>query len=133
DRLLVGVELVKIPGVVVGLAGAQPTAGIASLRVLDLDDLGAEPRERFGARRPSLELRKVDNANAFETIQLYANSIHFSSLLPKNQAVHYRVRGRLGETGVGADRATAAQLWSYAIPSKRHAVPVNPPAAANGL
>src|SRR5271166_1534701 len=84
DRLLVGVELVEIPRVIIGLPGPQSAAGIPGLRVLDLDHLGAEPGERLGAGGAGLELRKIDHPNAFETIQLYANSIHRSSLLPTN-------------------------------------------------
>src|SRR5439155_21220026 len=45
QRLLVDVELAKIPGIIVGLAGAQPAAGIAPPRVLDLDHLGTKPGE----------------------------------------------------------------------------------------
>src|SRR5579864_5193142 len=45
QRLLVDVELVEVPGVVVGLAGAQAAARVAASRVLDLDNLGAEPGE----------------------------------------------------------------------------------------
>src|SRR4029077_4207393 len=39
DRFLVGVELVEIPGIVVGLAGPLPPAGIAGHRIFDFDDL----------------------------------------------------------------------------------------------
>src|SRR6266851_4912890 len=48
QRLLVDVELVEIPGVVVGLAGPQPPARIAAARVFDLDHLGAKPGEHLG-------------------------------------------------------------------------------------
>jgi hypothetical protein len=64
------------------LPGPQSAAGVAGLRVLDLDHLGAEPGERLGARRTRLELRKIDDPHAFETIQLHATAIHLSSLLP---------------------------------------------------
>src|SRR6516165_357895 len=66
DRFLIRVELVKIPWVVVGLPAAQPPAGIAQPRVLDLDHLAAEPGERLGAGRPRLELREIDDPHAFE-------------------------------------------------------------------
>jgi len=60
------------------MARPQAPSGIAGFRVLDLDHLGAEPGERLGAGRPRLELREIDNANAFEAIQLDASSIHRS-------------------------------------------------------
>ena len=37
----------------------------------------------IGVELDCLELRKVDNPNTLETIQLDANSIHLLSLLPK--------------------------------------------------
>src|SRR4051794_37479191 len=66
----------EIPRIVVRLARPQSTAGIAPSRVLDLDHLGAEPGKRFGAGRPCLELREIDDPHAFETIQFHAHSIH---------------------------------------------------------
>src|SRR6516225_293372 len=128
DRLLVGVELVKIPGVVIRLAREQPSARVAGLRVLDLDDLGAEPGERFGAGRPRLELRKVDNPNTFETIQLDAISIHLLSLLPKSQA------GTISRdvTRGKPSSPDAAQSASSATWSNRRAVSVSSPDGAKG-
>src|ERR1700757_2372124 len=76
----------EIPRIVIRLAGPQSTAGIAPSRVLDLDHLGAEPGKRLGAGRPRLELRKIDDAHAFETVEFYANFIHCSSLLPVSAA-----------------------------------------------
>ena len=81
QRLLVGVEHVEVPRIVVGLARPQPPPRITGLRVLDLDHVGAEPGERLGARRPRLELRKVDDPHPFETIQFHASAVHLSSLL----------------------------------------------------
>src|SRR5689334_19147001 len=72
----------EIPRVVVGLPGPQSAPGIAGLRVLDLDHFGAKPGERLGAGGPRLELCEINDPNAFETIQLHANSVHRSSLLP---------------------------------------------------
>src|SRR6266851_3328100 len=86
DRFLVGVELMEIPGIVVRPPGLKPAAGVAGLRVLDLDHLGAEPGERLGAGWTRLELGKVHDSDAFETVQLHAHSIHRSSLLPKRCA-----------------------------------------------
>src|SRR2546427_12776890 len=76
QRSFVGVEHVEVPGVVVGLSGPQPTAGIARLRVLDLDHIGAEPGERLGAGRPRLELGEIDHPDAGETIEVLAVFIH---------------------------------------------------------
>ena len=83
-RFFVGVELVKIPRVVVGVAGPQPAPGIAGLRVLDLDDLGAEPSQRLGAGRTRLELGEVHDPHACETIEFHAvYCCHRSPLLPE--------------------------------------------------
>src|SRR6266851_1653468 len=76
----------EIPGIVVRPPGLKPAAGVAGLRVLDLDHLGAEPGERLGAGWTRLELGKVHDSDAFETVQLHAHSIHRSSLLPKRCA-----------------------------------------------
>src|SRR2546425_13107260 len=83
QRLLVGVELVEIPGVVVGLAGAQAAARIAGRRVLDLDHLGAEPGQGFGAGRPRFELGDIHHLDAFETVNLNADLSHYP-LLPSD-------------------------------------------------
>src|SRR5205085_12215132 len=92
QRFLVGVELVEVPGVVVGLAGLQAAAGIAAPGVLDLDHFGAEPGQAFGAGGARLELREIDNPHAFETIQLDADIGHaflppsLRSVMPKSLA-----------------------------------------------
>ena len=70
QRLLVDVELVEIPGVVIGLAGPQPAAGIAAPRVLDLDHLGAEPGQHLGAGRARLELGEIDDLDALQKIEV---------------------------------------------------------------
>ena len=79
QRFLVGVELVEIPGVVVGLAGAQSAAGIAGCRVLDLDHLGAEPGQALGTGRPGLELGEIHHLDAFQAIQLNPDISHVVS------------------------------------------------------
>ncbi len=66
----------KYQGSLSGAPGPQPAAGIAGPRVLDLDDLGAEPGQRLGAGRPRLELREIDDLDAFETIELDARFSH---------------------------------------------------------
>src|SRR5581483_431292 len=81
QRLLVDVELVEIPRVVVGLAGAQPAPGIAAPGVLDLDHLGAEPGEHLGAGRPRLELGEIDDLDALQEIEVL-NGLAHSRLLP---------------------------------------------------
>src|SRR5205814_1794959 len=70
DRFFVGVELAKIPGIVIGLAGAQAAAGIAAAGVLDLDDFGAKPRQNLGAGRACLELREIDDLDALQKIKV---------------------------------------------------------------
>jgi hypothetical protein len=76
DRFFVGVELVEIPGIVVGLPGPQSPARIAGFGVLDLDDLGTEPSERLRTGGTGFELREIDDLDPFETIELYAVSVH---------------------------------------------------------
>ena len=70
QRLLVDVELVEIPRVVVGLAGAQPAAGIAAPRVLDLDHLGAKPGQHLGRGRARLELGEIHHLDALQKIEV---------------------------------------------------------------
>jgi hypothetical protein len=69
--LLVGVELVEVPGIGVRLAPLQTAPGIAEPRVLDLHHLGTEPGQGLGAGWPGLELGEVDDANAFQTVKLH--------------------------------------------------------------
>ncbi len=76
QRLLVDVELVEVPRVVVGLAGAQPAAGIAAARVLDLDHLGAEPGQHLGAGRARLELGEIDDLDALQKVQVLGVVAH---------------------------------------------------------
>src|SRR5947207_1815491 len=84
-----------------GLTGARsaspgtpkvlPAAGIAGPEIFNLHHLGAEPGERFGARRPGLKLGEVHDANAFETIEFDANAHRWSLPLRRNndgQAYH---------------------------------------------
>ena len=60
DRFLVGVVDHEVIGVCIGLgAGAEDPAGLAALGIFHLDNLGAEPGERFGAGRTGLELGQV--------------------------------------------------------------------------
>jgi hypothetical protein len=60
--------LVEIPRVVIGLPRPQSPTGVAGRRVLDLDHLGTQPGKRLGTGGAGLELRKIDDPNAFETI-----------------------------------------------------------------
>ena len=70
DRLLVGVEFEEIERVgAAGSAGKGRPAGLAAIRVLDLDDLGAEPGERLGAGGARLELGQVEHPNPGEAIE----------------------------------------------------------------
>ena len=67
-RFLVRIEVI---GIVIGLAGPQPPAGLAGLGVLHLDHLGAQPRERRGAGCSGLELGEIDDPNALEKIHIH--------------------------------------------------------------
>ena len=104
----------EIPRVVVGMAGPQPAAGVAGLRVFDLDHLGAEPGQRLGAGRPRLELGEVDNPHAFEAVQRNAfDRSHSPALLPKKSRDYYSASDRAAETGFGAARQIAGKRrWS---------------------
>ena len=75
-RSFVGVEHVEVPRVVVGLAGPQPAAGVAGLRVLDLHHVGAEPGERFGARRAGFELGEINDPDAGEAFEVLGIVAH---------------------------------------------------------
>src|SRR4029434_11288858 len=76
QRFLVRVEHVEVPRVVGVLPREHPAGGIARLRVLDLDDLGAEPGERLRAGWPGLELGEVDDPDAGETLEVLAGVTH---------------------------------------------------------
>src|SRR6516225_1172446 len=79
QRLLVDVELVKIPGVVVGLTRAQPAARIAPPWVLDLDHLGAEPGEHLGRGGTRLELGEIHHLDALQKVELLGDVTHHYS------------------------------------------------------
>ena len=68
----------KYHGIVIGLAGAQPAAGIAASRVLDLDHLGAEPGQHLGAGRARLELGEIDDLDALQKIEVLGVVAHRS-------------------------------------------------------
>src|SRR4029434_5333543 len=82
QRFLVRVEHVEVPRVVGVLSREHPAGGIARLRVLDLDDLGAEPGERLRAGWPGLELGEVDDPDAGETLEVLADLTHPRSSRP---------------------------------------------------
>ncbi len=65
-RALVGVEQHEIVAVDALLVGRGAAALLAADRVLDLDDVGAEPGECFSDRRSGLELREIDDLDAGE-------------------------------------------------------------------
>src|SRR5438046_2075426 len=66
--LLVRVEQDEVAAVDARLLGPAVTSGLTSARLLDLDDLGAEPREHLRARRPRLELGQIQHTNAVECL-----------------------------------------------------------------
>ncbi len=80
DRFLVGVEFEEIERVrAVGRPGEGGPTGLAALRVLDLDDLGAEPGERLGAGGSRLELGQVEDPDPGKTLQRRTNTFHHSN------------------------------------------------------
>ena len=80
DGLLVGIVDHEIIGVGPRLRTApQYAAWLAALRVLHLDDLGAEPGKRLGAGLAGLELREIENPNPVEAVRRYAHFVHRSS------------------------------------------------------
>src|SRR2546428_6246648 len=66
DALFVGVEQEEVARVDTGLLGATVAPGLSLAGLLDLDDLGAEPRQHLGARRAGLELGEVQDADAVQ-------------------------------------------------------------------
>ncbi len=82
DRLLVGVELKEIIRIrAARRPGKRGAAGLAALRVLDLDHLGAEPGQCLGRGRAGLELGQVEHLDPGEAFERRARSIHRVSLL----------------------------------------------------
>ena len=61
DAALVGVEQHEVMRIDAGLFGQQPAALLAHFGRLDLDHVGAEPRQHLGARGAGFELREVEN------------------------------------------------------------------------
>src|SRR2546428_33844 len=51
--------------------------GLAALRVLDLDDLGAELGQDLGAGRTGLELRQVEDAHPGKAVRRGGGFSHF--------------------------------------------------------
>ena len=99
DRFFVGIVNHEIVGVGARLgAAAEPAAGLAAFRVLDLDNLGTEPGKGLGAGRPGLELREVENLDAIQAVRRDAHSIHRSSLLVGSAAQHDRALRLIVET-----------------------------------
>ena len=76
QRFLVGVEDQEIERGAAGLS-QDHAAGIAAFRVLDLHHLGAQPRQRFRARRSRLELREIQYAHACETGERCPLGLHW--------------------------------------------------------
>src|SRR6266536_2249990 len=87
DRFLVGVEQQEIPGILPGRPAEGFAAGIAEIRVLDLDHFGTEPGQRLGACRPGLELREIEDPDPGKII--YAIDGH--DLGPAPQRITLRV------------------------------------------
>ena len=63
DRPLVGVEQEEVVGVDAGPARPGAAAGVASLGLLDLDDLGAEVGEDLGRGGAGFELGEIEDAD----------------------------------------------------------------------
>src|SRR6266704_5695909 len=90
DRLLVGVEGVKIVGIGVGLPGAKTTAGVSHLRVLDLHDIGTQPAECLGTGRTCLELGEIDDLHPLQEGEVADAGGHRTSFLTISRSVRAR-------------------------------------------
>src|SRR5207244_12343642 len=90
DRLLVGVEGVKIVGIGVGLPGAKTTAGVSHFRVLDLHDIGTQPAECLGTGRTCLELGEIDDLPARQAVEVADAGGHRTSFLTISRSVRAR-------------------------------------------
>src|SRR3989441_4204379 len=82
DALLVGVEQEEVARVDAGFLGATVPPGLPLAGLLDLDDLGAEPREHLGARRAGLELGEVQDADA---VQRCAHRLPPTGIIPRGR------------------------------------------------
>jgi hypothetical protein len=70
DRALVAVEHREIQAVGIRHVAQLPARGVA-LRRLELDHVGAQPREQLAARRPCLHVRHVEDSDALQRFHLY--------------------------------------------------------------
>jgi hypothetical protein len=78
EALLVRVEEEEAPAVDAGPVAQREAVGLAGER-LDLDDLGAQPREELRAGRAGLVLAEVDDADAVEGFGHWAKSPEMSA------------------------------------------------------
>ncbi len=67
-RTLIGIVLQEIDRIDLGRGAADRAPRIARTRVLDLDHVGAEPRQRLSAGWTSLELGQVEDLHAGKAI-----------------------------------------------------------------
>ena len=74
DRALVAIEHREVERVGVRHVAQLPARGIALGR-LELDHVGAHPREQLRARRARLHMRHVENANTLESFHMLAASV----------------------------------------------------------
>src|SRR5208337_4263450 len=80
-----------------GRTGEGGSPGLAALRVLDFDDFGAEPGQRFGAGGPRLELSQIEHPHAGETIERRAVFSHRYRILqgpPRDCTIAQQIRRR---------------------------------------
>src|SRR5207248_11589955 len=70
DRALVAVQHREVQAVGFRHVAQLPARRVA-LRVLELDDIRAQPREELRARRPGLHVRHVEDAYAFQGFHGY--------------------------------------------------------------
>ena len=66
DAALVGVEQHEVVRIHARRVGGRTAPLVAAFRILDLDDIGAQPGERLGARGSGLELGQVEDLHVFQ-------------------------------------------------------------------
>ncbi len=67
DAALVGVQQQEVEGIDTWAFARGGSTLVAPLRLLDFDDFGSQPGQRFGTRGPGFELSQIDDSDACES------------------------------------------------------------------
>ena len=81
DAALVEVVVDEIVGVGVGAVAEAPAPRLAAIGLFHLDDIGAEPCQRFGAGWARLELGEVENLDALQRRRRAGCGVWFGCLV----------------------------------------------------